>query len=180
MTDQINKPISLPYEKQIIALPSDFDSESTSHVGMNFYQRVTQNTDQMPPGLEMPILGLFGEVGSLLSALKKKLRDMDAFTKYDSTILEELGDVLWYFTRIASRVNLDLSILAQRMFRGLDDWDEVESHDFVTFGDLEALCVFHSKAATHYTAKLPPISHESCHPLHGKAATPKEVDNRRV
>ena len=41
-------------------------------------------------------------------------------------------------------------------------------------------CVFHSKAATDYTAKLPPISHESCHPLHGKAATPKEVDNRRV
>ena len=138
MTDQVNKPISLPYEKQIIALPSDFGSESMSHVGMNFYQRVTQNTDQMPPGLEMPILGLFGEVGSLLSALKKKLRDVDAFTKYDSTILEELGDVLWYFTRIASRVNLDLSILAQRMFRGLDDWDEVESHDFGTFGDLEA------------------------------------------
>ena len=41
-------------------------------------------------------------------------------------------------------------------------------------------CVFHGKAATDYTAKLPPISHESCHPLHGKAATPKEVDNRRV
>ena len=32
----------------------------------------------------------------------------------------------------------------------------------------------------YFTAKLPPISHESCHPLHGKAATPKEVDNRRV
>ena len=41
-------------------------------------------------------------------------------------------------------------------------------------------CVFHSKAAIHYTAKLPPISHESCHPLHGKAATFEEVDNRRV
>ena len=134
--DQINKPISLAYEKQIIALPPDVDSMSP--IGMNLYQRMTQNTDQMPPGLEMPILGLFGEVGSLLSALKKKMRDMDAFTKYDSTILEELGDVLWYFTRIASRVNLNLSILAQRMFRGLDDWDEVESHDGGTFGDLEA------------------------------------------
>ena len=46
--------------------------------------------------------------------------------------------------------------------------------------DNDSACVFHSKAATDYTAKLPPISHESCHPLHGKAATPKEVDNRRV
>ena len=40
--------------------------------------------------------------------------------------------------------------------------------------------VFHGKAATDYTAKLPPISHESCHPLHGKAATPEEVASRRV
>ena len=39
---------------------------------------------------------------------------------------------------------------------------------------------FISKAATDYTAKLPPITHESCHPLHGKAATPREVDSRRV
>ena len=37
--------------------------------------------------------------------------------------------------------------------------------------ELDVSCVFHSKAATDYTAKLPPISHESCHPLHGKAAT---------
>ena len=42
------------------------------------------------------------------------------------------------------------------------------------------VCVFHGKAATDYTAKLPPISHESCHPLHGKAATPEEVASRRV
>ena len=45
---------------------------------------------------------------------------------------------------------------------------------------MRSVCVFHGKAATDYTAKLPPISHESCHPLHGKAATPEEVDSRRV
>ena len=36
------------------------------------------------------------------------------------------------------------------------------------------------RAIAYFTAKLPPISHESCHPLHGKAATPREVDSRRV
>lgn len=133
----MSKLLGLAYDKQIVILPSEVDA--TTGIHMNMYQRVTQHTDQMPEGLEMPILGLFGEVGSLLSALKKKLRDMEAFTKYDSTILEELGDVLWYFTRIASRANLDLSVLAQRMFRGLDDWDEVESHDFGTFGDVETM-----------------------------------------
>ena len=85
----------------------------------------------------MPILGLFGEVGSLLSALKKKLRDTAAFTKYDQIILEELGDVLWYFTIIATRAKLDLSILTQRMFRDISDWDEVENHEFGQFGDMQ-------------------------------------------
>ena len=39
--------------------------------------------------------------------------------------------------------------------------------------DIQHKCVFHGKAATDYTAKLPPISLESCHPLHGKVATPQ-------
>lgn len=86
--------------------------------------------------LEMPILGLFGEVGSLLSALKKKQRDALAYTKYDAAILEELGDTLWYFTRIASRAGLDLSVLAQRMSRDVADWDEVKSRDSGTFGGM--------------------------------------------
>ena len=28
----------------------------------------------------------------------------------------------------------------------------------------ELICVFHGKAATHFTAKLPPITRQSCHP----------------
>lgn len=133
----MNKSPHLIYDKQNIIFPAEIDGKES--ISMNSYQTVARKTDQMPEGLEMPILGLVGEVGSLLSALKKKLRDKAAFTKYDSIILEELGDVLWYFTIIASRANLDLSILAQRMFRGLDDWDEVESHDFGTFGDIETM-----------------------------------------
>ena len=125
------------YDKQIISLPTEIDGGTS--MSMNVYQRIALQTDRMPKGLEMPILGLFGEVGSLLSALKKKMRDKAAFSKYDSIILEELGDVLWYFTTIASRVKLDLSILAQRMFRKLEDWDEVGSDEFGTFGDVEKM-----------------------------------------
>ena len=45
---------------------------------MNEFQRHTLATDQKntvdgTDGLRFPLLGLFGEVGSLLSALKKKL-----------------------------------------------------------------------------------------------------------
>ena len=87
--------------------------------------------------LDFPILGLFGEVGGLLGALKKKQRDQSYEQSYDETIAEELGDVLWYFTRIAARAKLDLSIIAQRAFRRMTDWDEVASDEFGTFGDIQ-------------------------------------------
>ena len=59
-------------------------------------------TDQLnPDDSETPLLGLVGEVGSLLSALKKKRRDTDAFFGYHEAVVEELGDVLWYISRVA-------------------------------------------------------------------------------
>jgi NTP pyrophosphatase (non-canonical NTP hydrolase) len=135
--DQMSKPTPPSRIEPFVILPPEV--EEAGSVGMNAYQRVTKTTDRMErSGLDVPILGLFGEVGSLLSALKKKQRDQAAFTKYDTAILEELGDVLWYFSNIASRAGLDLSVLAQRMFREVGDWDEVESHEAGTFGDIQA------------------------------------------
>jgi NTP pyrophosphatase (non-canonical NTP hydrolase) len=59
-------------------------------------------TDQLnPDDSETSLLGLVGEVGSLLSALKKKRRDTDAFFGYHEAVVEELGDVLWYISRVA-------------------------------------------------------------------------------
>jgi NTP pyrophosphatase (non-canonical NTP hydrolase) len=122
--------------KQIVRLPPEVADDHG--IGLTDYQRVTKKTDRLNrEGLEPPILGLFGEVGSLLSALKKKQRDLAAFDKYDAAILEELGDVLWYFSNLASRAGLDLSVLAQQTFRGVEDWDETES-GFGTFGDIQA------------------------------------------
>ena len=107
-------------------------------MGLCDYQRVTRKTDRLNnDGLEAPILGLFGEIGSLLSALKKKLRDEAAFDKYDDAILEEMGDAIWYLSNITSRANLDLSILAQRTVRALADWDDVQHDEVGTFGDIQ-------------------------------------------
>jgi hypothetical protein len=41
--------------------------------------RTDQNAESKLDGLAFPLLGLFGEVGTLLSALKKKRRDKNAF-----------------------------------------------------------------------------------------------------
>ncbi|RWM45553.1 nucleoside triphosphate pyrophosphohydrolase family protein [Mesorhizobium sp.] len=61
-------------------------------------------TDQLDLGeMDTPILGLVGEVGSLVSALKKKRRDTDGFFGYHEAVVEELGDVLWYVSAVARR-----------------------------------------------------------------------------
>ncbi|CAN5126748.1 nucleoside triphosphate pyrophosphohydrolase family protein [soil metagenome] len=77
--------------------------------------------------LAFPILGLFGETGSLLSELKKKQRDSESYLGYSVAVAEELGDVLWYLSTIARRGGLKLSAIAahgyrkDQMWRDLDD-----------------------------------------------------------
>ncbi len=59
--------------------------------------------------MDTALLGLVGEVGSLVSALKKKRRDTDGFLGYDDAVLEELGDVLWYVSAVARRGGTSLA-----------------------------------------------------------------------
>src|SRR5258705_4711445 len=107
---------------------------------MTQYQEFTRQTDQNKKkgyaGLMLPFLGIYGEVGSLLSELKKKQRDADSYVGYAESVMEELGDVLWYFTNIADRAGLTVDIISQRMSREIDDWDEVGDYHFGCFGDI--------------------------------------------
>lgn len=51
----------------------------------------------------VPFLGIIGEIGSVLTQLKIKLRDGDAYIAYKTKLSEELGDVLWYLSTIATQ-----------------------------------------------------------------------------
>jgi len=48
--------------------------------------------------------GLIGEAGSIVSEFKKKRREREAYPVYRERMLEEIGDFLWYFVRLASVV----------------------------------------------------------------------------
>ncbi|MCB9475163.1 MAG: nucleoside triphosphate pyrophosphohydrolase family protein [Candidatus Delongbacteria bacterium] len=48
--------------------------------------------------------GLFGEAGSVVSELKKKRREREAYPVYRERMVEEIGDFLWYFVRLAAVV----------------------------------------------------------------------------
>lgn len=110
-------------------------------VSLDNYQHLARQTDQNKQrgleGLQFFLLGLFGEVGTLLSALKKKRRDQKSYVGYREAVIEEFGDVLWYFSNIAARASLKLSALAQKTDRGLKDWDKVENLPFGTFKDIQ-------------------------------------------
>jgi len=96
------------------------------------YQRAAQRTDRLRPSTtgadEMrvaPLLGLAGEVGTLLSGYKKFLRDGTAYELFDENIAEELGDILWYLANTAQKWNLSLDDIARTNLTKINDrWGE--------------------------------------------------------
>jgi NTP pyrophosphatase (non-canonical NTP hydrolase) len=88
----------------------DFDS----------YQKEALRADRVPAGnggddtasLIVPMLGLAGETGQLLSEYKKHLRDGEAHRLFRERVSEELGDLLWYIANVASKFDLPLSEIA--------------------------------------------------------------------
>jgi len=58
------------------------------------FERSAAATDRLSTDMDTAILGLVGEVGSLVSALKKKRRDTDGFLAYHDVVVEELGVIL--------------------------------------------------------------------------------------
>ncbi len=88
---------------------------------MRAYQLEALKTDQVPrpaqaadadSSLVVPLLGLAGETGELLTEYKKRLRDGEAHRMFKDRVSEELGDLLWYIANVASKFDLDLNAIA--------------------------------------------------------------------
>lgn len=80
------------------------------------YQRATAQTDVRPEPRDdpsFPLLGLAGEVGSLVTELKKRLRDGESYTAFQAEVQEDLGDLLWYAATLARTVGLSLTRVAE-------------------------------------------------------------------
>jgi len=103
------------------------------------YAAQALTTDQRSDSgsLTFPLLGLFGEVGSLLSEVKKKHRDRASYIGYAGAVVEELGDVLWYLTVVAARGGLTLSDIAANLGPGHSDLQQAGNTQ-LTFGPLQS------------------------------------------
>ena len=88
---------------------------------LNEYQRLANQTDQQPEegnlesdprSILVPLLGMAGEVGELLGEHKKWLRDGDSYKLFPERVKEELGDLLWYLSNVATKHGLTLEDVA--------------------------------------------------------------------
>jgi NTP pyrophosphatase (non-canonical NTP hydrolase) len=98
------------------------------------YQRQTRTTDQNPRSTPdsadpsaphkaevIPLLGLVGEVGSLLGEYKKLLRDGETHRRFKEEVAEELGDILWYVANVATKFDLSLGEIAAQNLRKVNE-----------------------------------------------------------
>lgn len=93
------------------------------------YQEQAKLTDQRPLGgedlkaLMLPLLGLAGETGSLLTHYKRYFRDGEGYVFFRQRIAEELGDILWNVSNIATKAHLRLDDIAcGNLFKIRDRW----------------------------------------------------------
>lgn len=81
-------------------------------------------------------LGLAGEAGSVLTLMKKLIRDGEGFGTFEKKLKEELGDVLWYITAIASHYNIKLEEIADENLTKINDrYQEIDLHKIPRFDE---------------------------------------------
>src|SRR5262245_30388485 len=98
---------------------------------LNEYQQLAAETDQFEDELEppgdltlsrvIPILGLVGEVGSVVVEFKKLLQAGPVHSRYRQQLAEELGDMLWYLANIATKADLTLEDIARTNLNKVSD-----------------------------------------------------------
>ena len=84
-------------------------------VELQGYVDLIRQTDRLPANDLRPVLmGLYGEVGSVMAPAKKLHREKEVYTGYQSAAEEEFGDVLWYFATLARRLGHQLPDVLSR------------------------------------------------------------------
>ena len=110
------------------------------------YQKRANDRDQVPaspgqepaygsPAMLVPLLGLAGEVGELLSEYKKRLRDEHSYGLFRDRTAEELGDLLWYLSNVATKFGVSLEQVAQSNLEKIEArWASLEARPFLDEG----------------------------------------------
>ena len=102
----------------------------------NEYQQQANQTDRQPrPGTDqlltvVPLMGLAGESGELLTEHKKRLIDGQPYRQFPERVTEELGDILWYLSSAAARQGIPLGETALAGAPGRDPRTDIEMEEY--------------------------------------------------
>ncbi len=100
---------------------------------LNEYQKLAALTDQRKNTTDelnrlIPLLGMIGEMGSVASEHKKRLRDGQSYTTFNEKFKKELGDVLWYISTLAGDMGIALEDVAKANLNWTTErWDDLEN-----------------------------------------------------
>lgn len=85
------------------------------------YQEFTRTTARYPKetAISYLLLGLCSEAGEVADKFKKLIRDGGEIDI--ESISKELGDVIWYVTRLADELDLSLEQVIEQNIRKLSD-----------------------------------------------------------
>lgn len=82
------------------------------------YMRQVEPTDRLPlDDLQPVLLGLFGEVGSIMATAKKFHREGEAYAGYRHAVEEEFGDALWYLAALSRRMKIQADELLKHVLQ---------------------------------------------------------------
>jgi hypothetical protein len=88
------------------------------------YEDTIGMTDRFSNGEITPILmGLYGEVGSIMAASKKFHREKKAYAGYKVAVEEEFGDAFWYFSALCRRLSVSIQDILDNHAAGAPSTD---------------------------------------------------------
>lgn len=107
-------------------------SLSHSSILLTDYMGLVKPTDVLSGDDLQPILlGLFGEVGSIMATAKKFHREREVYAGYQNAVEEEFGDALWYLTALCRRLKVGLDEMVAEAAKGEGYTASVAANDRV-------------------------------------------------
>jgi NTP pyrophosphatase (non-canonical NTP hydrolase) len=139
-------------------------------------------TDQFaakPDELDKLRFGFYGEVGGLLAAIKKVLRDQLKESETE-VAAEEIGDALWYLVSVAHALEVEPEALGAACMKKLrSEFGEQDSPPSapITFRNFDGIvAVHHARQATRRTELLGCLAKGSGDLMEPSAATLRSMD----
>ncbi len=131
------------------------------YMDVNEYQARAADTAQFEKGtneaISISLLGLSGEVGELLTEYKKRMRDGDSYKVFKEKIIEEVGDILWYLSSIATYEGIELSeVMNKNLQKTTERWEDLQLHGQLDFDGefFDDGCAEHEKLPREFIAEF--------------------------